>query len=52
MRDMEFPEVVDVGDAEVQWGEEDDLLLSEVCEEVQWNHERAPNDLLADRALD
>jgi hypothetical protein len=43
--------VVDVGDAEVQRSEEDDLLLGEVREQVQRNHERAPYDLLADRAL-
>lgn len=39
MRDMELVEVVDVGDAEVQRGEEDNLLFSEVREQVQRNHE-------------
>ena len=32
MRDVELVEVVDVGDAEVQRGEEDNLLFSEVRE--------------------
>ena len=36
---MELVEVVDVGDAEVQRGEEDNLLFSEVREQVQRNHE-------------
>lgn len=32
MRDVELVEVVNVGNAEVQRGEEDDLLLTELCE--------------------
>lgn len=51
MRDVELVEVVDVGNAEIERGQEHNLLFSEVCEEMQWDHERAPDDLFANRAL-
>lgn len=47
----ELVEVVDVGNAEVERGEEDDLLCGEACEDVKWDNQGAPDDLFADGAL-
>jgi hypothetical protein len=47
----ELVEVVEVGDAEVQWCEEDDVLAGEVGEDMEGDDEGAPNELFADRAL-
>ena len=51
MGDVELVKVVDMGDAEVEWREEDDLLLGEVGEEVEGHHKGAPDNLFADGAL-
>jgi hypothetical protein len=50
-RDAKFVEVVDVGDSKVEWGQEYDLLLGEVGEDVQRHNQGAPDDLFANRSL-
>jgi hypothetical protein len=47
----ELVEVVKVGDAEVQWCEEDNLLAGELGEDMEGNDEGAPDELFTDRAL-
>lgn len=44
-------QVVDVGNAKVERGQEDDLLARKVGEDVQRNDERAPYQLFADGTL-
>ena len=47
----ELVQVVDVSNAEVEWGEEDDLISRNVGKNVEGDNHSAPDDLLADRTL-
>ncbi len=52
MSEPELVEVVDVGDAEVQRREEDDVTWGDVREDMQRNEGGAKHDFLGDGALE